>query len=174
MVFVKEWKRMRLGHYGFPESVDLRTVKVINAVISNFMSALLFFLWLSRYRRGGTGRTGLALNKAWKAFFAKSGRRKACIVMTAGRSADNVYTRARYLRRRGVQLVALGLGRRYNMHQLKLIASKNKNRYQLFTAHFKTLGNLLPEIKRKICKGMQFASKNFFVTSNEKKNLCNL
>ena len=71
--------------------------------------------------------------------------------MTDGRSADKVIGPARALRRLGVQLIALGVGRRYSMSQLIQIAH---NRRHVFTAHFRALGSVATAIKRKVCKGI--------------------
>ena len=99
------------------------------------------------YPKGGT-KTGQAIKYASHYLFPRSRRRKVCIVMTDGRSYDNVLVPARQLRRRGVEIITLGLGRRYNLRQLRQMAS---NRRLVFTARFRNLNSVVRVIKRKAC-----------------------
>ena len=68
--------------------------------------------------------------------------------MTDGRSQDNV--RSSLLRRRGVKIFCLGIGKRYNMGQLLQMAGSRRN---VFTADFRNLGSVVRAIKQKACKG---------------------
>lgn len=99
------------------------------------------------YPKGGT-KTGRAIKYANHYLFPRSRRRKVCIVMTDGRSYDNVLFPARQLRRKGVEIITLGLGRRYNVRQLRQMAS---NRRLVFTARFRNLNSVVRVIKRKAC-----------------------
>ena len=73
---------------------------------------------------------------------------KVCIVMTDGRSYDSVVGPARALRKRGVEVISLGLGLRYNIRQLRQMAS---HRRLVFTARFRNLNSVVRVIKRKVC-----------------------
>lgn len=73
---------------------------------------------------------------------------KVCIVMTDGRSYDSVVGPARTLRKGGVEVISLGLGLRYNIRQLRQMAS---NRRLVFTARFRNLNSVVRVIKRKVC-----------------------
>ena len=126
-------------------------------VDSNIVYSTNFFFncpFVSRrkYLKGGT-RTGLALKIARKTFFRSRRERKACIVMTDGRSGDGVVKQARLLRNIGFQMIAVGVGRLYSVSQLMQIAQNKKH---VFTARFRTLNSMLSAIKKKICNGTFF------------------
>lgn len=109
-----------------------------------------------QYPRGGT-KTGYALHFARGYLYGKSNRRKVLVVITDGRSYDRVNAPARALRRMGVEIFALGVGRRYNSRQLIQMAS---NRRHVITASFKNLGSMVRIIKQKACTGWLIC--NFF------------
>lgn len=71
-----------------------------------------------------------------------------CIIMTDGRSYDSVVGPARQLRKGGVEIISLGLGLRYNIRQLRQMAS---NRRLVFTTRFRNLNSVVRVIKRKAC-----------------------
>ena len=104
-----------------------------------------------RYPRGGT-RTGAAISFAYSRLFSASrrARSKVLIVMTDGRSQDNVRRPSSLLRSRGVKIFSLGIGKRYNMRQLLQMAGSRRN---VFTADFRNLGSVVRAIKQKACKG---------------------
>ena len=68
--------------------------------------------------------------------------------MTDGRSSDSVSGPARALRKAGVEIISFGLGVRYNIRQLKQMAS---NRRLVFTARFRNINSVVRVIKRKAC-----------------------
>lgn len=104
-----------------------------------------------QYPRRGT-RTGAAISFAHSRLFSASrrGRSKVLIVMTDGRSQDNVRGPSSTLRKRGVRIFCLGIGKRYNMQQLLQMAGSRRN---VFTADFRNLGSVVRAIKQKACKG---------------------
>ena len=102
-----------------------------------------------KYIGGGT-KTGAALLYARRYLFARSNRRKVLILMTDGKSYDQVRKPAATLRNMGVQVFAVGVGKRISMKQLIQIAS---NRRHIFTANFRNLGSFVRAIKQKACKG---------------------
>lgn len=102
-----------------------------------------------KYPSGGT-KTGQALSYSRRYLFARSNRRKVLILMTDGKSYDVVKQPAAALRNMGVEMFAVGVGKRFSMRQLIQIAS---NRRHIFTADFRNLGSFVRAIKQKACKG---------------------
>ena len=79
-----------------------------------------------------------------------SGKRtKVLIVMTDGKSYDNVEPPARLLKRMGVKIFALGIGQKYNKKQLNMMASGFSF---VYASGFKSMGNIVKKLKRKACK----------------------
>jgi len=70
--------------------------------------------------------------------------------MTDGKSQDNVLSPARMLRRRGISLYAVGIGKHYNTHQLRQIAGDKR---RVLTAPFKNLISIVNTIGRRACRG---------------------
>ena len=104
-----------------------------------------------RYPRGGT-KTGRAMSYAQRTLFRRrsSGRKQVMIVMTDGRSQDRVSGAARALKKQGVVLFAVGIGKRYNINQLFQIASSRRH---VYTAGFRNLPSIVRIIKTKACSG---------------------
>ena len=101
---------------------------------------------------GRSTMTGYALRYANSVIFRGGNRRKACILLTDGKSTDSVAGPAMALRRKGVFIIAVGIGRRVSHSQLRQIASGRKRRL-VFNAHFKTITGLARIIKKKVCSG---------------------
>ncbi|EDO50077.1 predicted protein, partial [Nematostella vectensis] len=74
------------------------------------------------YPRRGT-KTGRALAYTGRYLFRSSKRRRVLILLTDGRSYDRVSAPARKLRQAGIHIYAVGVGRNYNIKQLRSIAS---------------------------------------------------
>lgn len=107
-----------------------------------------------RYTRGGT-RTGYALSYTYRNLLRYDSRKnKMVIVMTDGKSGDDVRRPAQLLRRRGINILSFGVGKRYSMGQLLQISG---NRRYVFTADFRNLGSAVRLIKRKVCTGNTFS-----------------
>lgn len=104
-----------------------------------------------RYPRGGT-KTGMAMYYAQRTLFRRKHRhrKQVMIVMTDGRSQDRVSGAARALKKQGVVLFAVGIGKRYNINQLIHIASSRRH---VFTAGFRNLPSIVRIIKTKACAG---------------------
>ena len=120
-------------------------VNLFKSVEGNWM----LFIYTCRYPKGGT-RCGRALNYARSYLFRRSGRRKkVLIVMTDGISHDRVYHPARRLKRMGVKIFALGIGRKYNRKQLNQIAS---GRGSVFTSGFRAMRLVVGRIQRAACR----------------------
>ena len=104
-------------------------------------------------------RTGYALSFARRNLFNSRRRnsKQVLIVMTDGISNDRVRGSALALKRAGVEVFAIGIGKNYNIGQLMQIASTKR---QVYVAGFRNLQNIVRVIKSKACKGMAiFASK---------------
>ena len=120
--------------YGFRQRQDRNSVfKAINRI---------------RYPRAGT-KTGKALWFMLHNVFRGARSRRVLIVLTDGKSQDRVFQPAIALRRRRVQIFALGLGRRYNTKDLIQIAGSRRN---VFTSGFRLLNRLIRAIKQKACR----------------------
>ena len=105
-----------------------------------------------RYTGGGT-KTGYALSYTYQRVLRFSRRRnKVLIVLTDGRSYDNVLRPAVRIRSRGVRILSFGVGKRYSMRQLLQISANRRN---VFTADFKNLGSAVRSLKRRACAGSQ-------------------
>lgn len=103
-----------------------------------------------RYTGGGT-KTGYALSYTYQRVLRSSRRRsKVLIVMTDGRSYDNVLRPAVRIRRSGIRILSLGVGKRYSMKQLLEMSANRRN---VFTADFKNLGSSVRSLKRRACAG---------------------
>ena len=102
------------------------------------------------YPQGGT-RTGLALRRAKSLIFNHySKRRKILIVLTDGVSYDSVAGPARRLRALGVEIFSLGVGKKYNKRQLRLIGSDRKH---VYTSKFVDLDKVALTIRKQLCPG---------------------
>jgi len=111
---------------------------------------------------GGGTKTGLALSFARRYLFARSNNRKVLLLITDGKSYDGVSKPAAVLRNMGVEVFALGVGKRYSLQQLIQIAS---NRRHIFTVAFRNLGSFVRAVKEKACKGRKacprYAARTF-------------
>lgn len=112
-----------------------------------------------RYTGGGT-KTGYALTYTYQRLLRYSRRKnKVVVVMTDGRSYDKVQPPALAIRRKGIKILTLGVGKGYSMKQLIQMSS---NRRDVFTADFKNLGSVVKIIKRRACKGIELITCIFW------------
>lgn len=110
---------------------------------------------IDRIKYPGRGtRTGAALRYANSRLFSGANRRssKVAIVMTDGGSQDSVKKPAQLLRRHGVKIFCLGIGKKYNMRQLLQMAGSQR---YVFTADFRNLRSVVRAVKQKACTGKQ-------------------
>ena len=106
------------------------------------------------YLKGGT-LTGKALEFVKVELFDKTGRQgvpKVLIVMTDGKSTDDVVIPANALNDANITVFAIGIGRNYDMQQLQQIASKPQIKYAL-TTDFNRLDELYTSIRDDACRG---------------------
>lgn len=71
------------------------------------------------------------------------------MVLTDGISQDRVKEPARILRATGCEVFALGIGGGYQKSQLRQIATDNSH---VFTVSFRSLGQVIKQIKTKACQ----------------------
>ncbi|EDO50078.1 predicted protein, partial [Nematostella vectensis] len=118
-----------------------------------------------RYIRGGT-YTGKAMKYALRKLFSRragyhharvrlfrssrKGAAKILVMITDGISQDRVTTPALRLKKMGVVIFSVGVGKRYRLKQLMQIASRPR---LVFTAPFRALGPLVRVLKQKACRG---------------------
>ncbi|XP_022792982.1 cartilage matrix protein-like [Stylophora pistillata] len=105
------------------------------------------------YLKGGT-LTAKALTYVKRKLFDETGRPevpKVLIVMTDGKSSDNVTLPAQQLHDANITVFAIGIGRNYDMGQLKVIATKPDIKYAL-TADFNRLNELYTSIRDDACR----------------------
>ena len=102
--------------------------------------------------RGGPF-TGAALKYVKKTLFTSllNGKRKVLFVITHGKSNDDVAIPAATLRRAGVAIISIGVGRAANYAQLKQMAGKRTG--AVFTSSFRTLLSIAGSIALKACRG---------------------
>ena len=115
-------------------------------------SKMLSALRRSRLRRGSL-RIGRTLYYARKYLFRgkrQCGRKRVLVVFASARSRDRVERAARALRRTGVEVFVVGIGRRVKRTELLKIAT---NGMHVFTASLRTLSAVLDTIRIKACSG---------------------
>ena len=117
------------------------------------VNSILRVIGRIRYPGRGT-RTGVALRYAYSRLFSRASRRcsKVAIVMTDGGSQDSVKKPAQLLRRHGIKIFCLGIGKKYNMGQLLQMAGGQR---YVFTADFRNLRSVVRAVKQKACAGKQ-------------------
>lgn len=103
-----------------------------------------------RYPRGGT-KTGLALDFTRKYLFGgRYGRtrKRVLVLLTDGISQDNVQGPARVLKSSGVEVFAVGLGKKFRRRELEQIATDKSH---VFKVSFGLLLTLVAKMKKTIC-----------------------
>lgn len=105
------------------------------------------------YLRGST-LTAKALSYVKRTLFDETGRPdvpKVLIVMTDGKSKDNVTLPAQQLHDANITVFAIGIGRNYDIGELKVIATKPDIKFAL-TADFNRLNELYTSIRDHACR----------------------
>ena len=103
---------------------------------------------------GGGRKTGEALNFVRRNLFPESAtennKPNYLIILTSGASYDFVKTPAKLLREENVAIFSIGVGKDYDVDELKLITGDNGTR--VYETSFKDLGNLNRMLKKEICR----------------------
>ena len=97
-------------------------------------------------------RIGKALSLAQKHLFSalSTSKRNVLLLVTDGASFDDVSRPALELKRRGIEVFCLGVGRDVSKAQLDLIASEPKEKH-VFLAPFNDSDTLMERIRKEIC-----------------------
>ncbi|XP_056606993.1 LOW QUALITY PROTEIN: collagen alpha-1(VII) chain [Triplophysa dalaica] len=103
--------------------------------------------------KGGNTRTGAGLKYIADNFFNTASIRdvpKITILITDGKSQDNVLEPAQKLRSLGVKIFAVGI-KSADANELKLIASPPQSEFTSQIGNFKALSSLLPLVSPRVC-----------------------
>lgn len=116
-------------------------------------------------------RIGKALTLAQKHLFSQLSltKRNVLLLVTDGASFDDVSRPALELKRRGIEVFCLGVGKDVNRAQLDLIASEPKKSH-VFWAPFNDSDMLMGRIKKEICLAANRSSKLFKYIDNDRQN----
>lgn len=115
-------------------------------------SSMLSALRKIRLQKGSL-KIGKALYYALRYLFRgkrRCGRKRVLVVFASTPSRDRVERAARVLRRLGVQVFVVGMGKRVRRKHLINIAT---NGHHVFTASLRTLSAVLDTIRLKACSG---------------------
>ncbi|KAK3721427.1 hypothetical protein QZH41_020681, partial [Actinostola sp. cb2023] len=116
-------------------------------------SSIMRHISAIEYRGGGT-KIGIALSVAQNGLYKTSSRNgipKTLIVLTDGKSSDNVTGPAQMLRGSGVTIYAVGVGSKFEKDELKEIAT-DPDADHVFTSGFDDLVAIVQAIKNNICQ----------------------
>ncbi|XP_078241389.1 collagen alpha-1(VII) chain isoform X4 [Pogona vitticeps] len=104
--------------------------------------------------KGGNTRTGAGLRYVADNFFGASQIRpnvpKICILITDGKSQDEVEQAAMKLKNQGIKVFAVGI-KNADRKELDRVASTPTEDYSFYVTDFKILASLLPLVSRKVC-----------------------
>uniref|UniRef100_A0A8C0C4F9 Collagen alpha-1(XXI) chain n=1 Tax=Buteo japonicus TaxID=224669 RepID=A0A8C0C4F9_9AVES len=103
---------------------------------------------------GGNTRTGRAIQFAFDHLFAKSSRflTKIAVVLTDGKSQDEVKDIAAEARKNKITLFAIGVGSEIEEDELKAIANKPSSTYVFYVEDYIAISRIKEVIKQKLCE----------------------
>ncbi|KAK4825176.1 LOW QUALITY PROTEIN: hypothetical protein QYF61_024656, partial [Mycteria americana] len=103
---------------------------------------------------GGNTRTGRAIQFAFDHLFAKSSRflTKIAVVLTDGKSQDEVKDVAAEARKNKITLFAIGVGSEIEEDELKAIANKPSSTYVFYVEDYIAISRIREVIKQKLCE----------------------
>ncbi|KAL4640905.1 collagen alpha-1(XXI) chain-like [Arapaima gigas] len=106
---------------------------------------------------GGNTRTGAAIQFASERLFATSARgpngvAKIAIVLTDGKSQDEVMEAAEAARKKGIILFAIGVGSETEEGELRMIANKPPSTYVFYVEDYKAISKIREVIRQKLCE----------------------
>uniref|UniRef100_A0A3B4CGT1 Collagen, type VII, alpha 1 n=1 Tax=Pygocentrus nattereri TaxID=42514 RepID=A0A3B4CGT1_PYGNA len=116
--------------------------------------------------KGGNTRTGAGLKYIADNFFNPATARdvpKIAILITDGKSQDNVQDPAQKLRSLGVTIFAVGI-KSADQNELNIIASPPQSEFTSFIGNFRGLSSLLPLVTPRVCasSGGSYSSDDAF------------
>ncbi|XP_061692992.1 collagen alpha-1(XXI) chain [Syngnathoides biaculeatus] len=106
---------------------------------------------------GGNTRTGTAIEFAVEKLFGLSERgpngvSRIAVVLTDGKSQDEVSKAAETARKKGVNLFAIGVGSETEEGQLRAIANKPFSTYVFSVEDYKGISRIVQVIRQKLCE----------------------
>ena len=109
---------------------------------------------------GGNTRTGTAIKFATDKLFGLSERGPAgisriAVVLTDGKSQDEVLKAAEAARKKGVIMFAIGVGSETEEAELRDIANKPSSTYVFSVEDYKGISRIIQIIRQKLCEGKQ-------------------
>lgn len=109
---------------------------------------------------GGNTRTGTAIKFATDRLFGlsergPSGVSRIAVVLTDGKSQDEVLKAAEEARKKGVILFAIGVGSETEDAELRDIANKPFSTYVFSVEDYKAISRIIQVIRQKLCEGKQ-------------------
>ncbi|XP_010627231.1 collagen alpha-1(XXI) chain isoform X2 [Fukomys damarensis] len=115
----------------------------------DLMAAMQSILYL-----GGNTRTGKAIQFALDYLFAKSSRflTKIAVVLTDGKSQDEVKDAAEAARDSGITLFAIGVGSETEDAELRAIANKPSSTYVFYVEDYIAISKIREVMKQKLCE----------------------
>lgn len=107
---------------------------------------------------GGNTNTGKAIKFANDKLFALSERgpngiAKIAVVLTDGKSQDEVLAAAEAARKKGIILFAIGVGSETEEAELRAIANKPSSTYVFYVEDYKAIVKIRKVIRQKLCEG---------------------
>ena len=112
---------------------------------------------------GGNTRTGTAIKFATDKLFGlsergPSGISRIAVVLTDGKSQDEVLKAAEEARKKGVILFAIGVGPETEAAELNDIANKPFSTYVFSVEDYKGISRIIQVIRQKLCEGKHLQS----------------
>ncbi|XP_069776966.1 collagen alpha-1(XXI) chain-like [Narcine bancroftii] len=106
---------------------------------------------------GGNTQTGRAINFATESVFpssqrTKTAKNKIAVVVTDGKSQDDVIDASVEARADNIILFAVGVGSEITESELKTIANKPSTAYVIFAEDYNTIERIKEVMQRKICE----------------------
>uniref|UniRef100_A0A4W3JPM8 VWFA domain-containing protein n=1 Tax=Callorhinchus milii TaxID=7868 RepID=A0A4W3JPM8_CALMI len=110
---------------------------------------------------GGNTRTGKAITFGVKDVFSSSYRAanavtKVAIVLTDGKSQDDVKDYAEEARKKKITLFAIGVGDETEEFELQAIANKPSSTYVFYVEDYTGISRIREVMKQKLCEGKNF------------------
>ena len=104
---------------------------------------------------GGNTKTGKAIQFALDYLFAKSSRllTKIAVVLTDGKSQDEVKDVAEAARDSKITLFAIGVGSETEEAELRAIANKPSSTYVFYVEDYIAISKIREVMKQKLCEG---------------------
>ncbi|XP_063047092.1 collagen alpha-1(XXI) chain isoform X2 [Engraulis encrasicolus] len=106
---------------------------------------------------GGNTRTGKAIQYAAEKLFALSERgpdgiARIAVVLTDGKSQDEVLAAAEAARKKGITIFAIGVGSEIEQAELRAIANKPSRTYVFSVEDYKAISKIRETIRQKLCE----------------------